>query len=33
VFARQLPAPIDALHTAEARPFWRAVLGYQEIGD
>jgi hypothetical protein len=24
---------IDALVTAELRPFWRAVLGYQEIGD
>jgi hypothetical protein len=30
---RQLPAPIDAFVTAEARPFWRAVLGYQEVGD
>jgi 4a-hydroxytetrahydrobiopterin dehydratase len=24
---------IDALVTAEVRPFWRAVLGYQEVGD
>jgi 4a-hydroxytetrahydrobiopterin dehydratase len=43
--ARELNAPadpsavqhvqvaIDALVTAEVRPFWRAVLGYQEVGD
>jgi 4a-hydroxytetrahydrobiopterin dehydratase len=24
---------IDALVTAEVRPFWRAVLGYQAVGD
>ena len=24
---------IDALVTADVRPFWRAVLGYQEVGD
>ncbi len=24
---------IDALTTAEVRPFWRAVLGYEEVGD
>jgi 4a-hydroxytetrahydrobiopterin dehydratase len=24
---------IDALVTAEVRPFWRAVLGYQTVGD
>jgi 4a-hydroxytetrahydrobiopterin dehydratase len=24
---------IDSLVTAEVRPFWRAVLGYQELGD
>lgn len=24
---------IDALAPAEVRPFWRAVLGYQEVGD
>lgn len=24
---------IDVLVTAEVRPFWRAVLGYQEVGD
>jgi len=24
---------IDALATAEVRPFWRAVLGYREVGD
>jgi 4a-hydroxytetrahydrobiopterin dehydratase len=24
---------IDALVTAEVRPFWRAVLGYREVGD
>jgi hypothetical protein len=30
---RQLLAPIDAFVPAEARPFWRAVLGYQEVGD
>jgi 4a-hydroxytetrahydrobiopterin dehydratase len=43
--ARELDAPpdpaavqhvqvsIDALVPAEVRPFWRAVLGYQEVGD
>jgi 4a-hydroxytetrahydrobiopterin dehydratase len=43
--ARKLDAPadpaavqhvqvaIDALVPAEVRPFWRAVLGYQEVGD
>jgi 4a-hydroxytetrahydrobiopterin dehydratase len=43
--ARELGAPadpaavqhvqvaIDALVTAEVRPFWRAVLGYQDAGD
>jgi hypothetical protein len=30
---RQLLAPIDAFVPAEARSFWRAVLGYQEVGD
>ena len=24
---------MDALVTADVRPFWRAVLGYQEVGD
>jgi 4a-hydroxytetrahydrobiopterin dehydratase len=24
---------MDALATAEVRPFWRAVLGYREVGD
>jgi 4a-hydroxytetrahydrobiopterin dehydratase len=24
---------IDALVTADVRPFWRAVLGYEEVGD
>ena len=30
---QQVQVTIDALVTAKVRPFWRAVLGYQTVGD
>jgi 4a-hydroxytetrahydrobiopterin dehydratase len=30
---QHLQVTIDALVIADVRPFWRAVLGYQEVGD